>query len=245
MERRRRRLRCRPRRGSRRPSRASTARRSTHRCTKPCAPSGWPRSNARAPRHNAATTTTTTTTTSVTLTRRTIEAEGLSADSPPGVTGRPRLRRRINQNNFNDWLERLKAKSAVAPPAGGREGGVRALLEAQKGRSHHHHHHHPQLQHPLQHQEKEEKESGEGEEEDEEEEEAQSSVRLGLVAGRGFHKRTAIMQQRRKADEHKVLAQLHPQYAQTRYRLSFLIRANEDEGGTEGATHTTRLYYKE
>jgi len=113
---------------------------------------------------------------------------------------------------FSDWIERLKAKSAAdGSPS---SGSVRALLDAQRGR------------HEAGVEAEAEKPKG-------------SSVRVGLVSGHGFHKRTVIMQQRRKADEHKVLAQLHPQYAQTRYRLSFLIRANEDQG-SEGKHDTTR-----
>ncbi|ELR14392.1 TBC domain containing protein [Acanthamoeba castellanii str. Neff] len=106
---------------------------------------------------------------------------------------------------FSDWIERLKTKSAAdGSPSSGSRGRHQAEAEAEV----------------VEAEAEAEKPKG-------------SSVRVGLVSGHGFHKRTVIMQQRRKADEHKVLAQLHPQYAQTRYRLSFLIRANEDQGSEE------------
>jgi len=52
-----------------------------------------------------------------------------------------------------------------------------------------------------------------------------------------FHKRALMMQQRRLRDEHKVIAQLHPQYAQKRYRLSKMIRPSE-ESDVRGLVHS-------
>jgi len=105
---------------------------------------------------------------------------------------------------FNDWLDRLKAKGSDSSSSSTGKDSIRTRLEGQKRVP-------PVGIQPIQKQ--------------------PSKPELNntrKTPATRFYKRMTIMKEQRKIQEHKVVEQLHPQYAQRRYRLSFLIREKEE-----------------